>query len=103
MTFQDLHLGQRVRVLSWDELESISTPEPFGLRLPDGTFFHNNMRYLCGCSLAIKAIPYRDYSDENYLSPCIFQFDDPSLTFSDHYPTNDNGFWSLSCHARPSQ
>lgn len=34
MTFQDLYLGQRVRILSWDELKSISYYGIDGIRLP---------------------------------------------------------------------
>lgn len=47
MTFQDLYLGQRVRILSWDELSSISHHDGIGgIYLSDNTFFNNKMKYL---------------------------------------------------------
>lgn len=82
MTFQDLYLGQRVRILSWDELRSISYYGIDGIRFPDNTFFHDKMKYLCGSTLTIVNEPSYFDSDEDYLSPDIFQFDDPFLSLS---------------------
>lgn len=49
MTFQDLYLGQRVRILSWDELNSISHHDSaYGIYLPDNSFFNSEMKYLFG-------------------------------------------------------
>ena len=82
MTFQDLYLGQRVRILSWDELNSISYHDSaYGIYLPDNSFFNNEMKYLCGATLTIVKEPSYSDSDEDYLSPDIFQFDDPFLSF----------------------
>lgn len=99
MTFQDLYLGQRVRILSWDELNSISHHDSaYGIYLPDNSFFNNGMKYLCGATLTIVKEPSYSNSDEDYLSPDIFQFDDPLLSFSRSYgaafPTIRH--WSLS-------
>ena len=53
MTFQDLYLGQRVRILSWDELNSISHHDSaYGIYLPDNSFFNSEMKYLCGATLS---------------------------------------------------
>lgn len=97
MTFQDLHFTQRVRVLSWNELISIGNVTSIGIRLPDDTLFHNNMRYLCSLPITIISTPYWNDSDNDYLSPDIFQFDDPSITLSDHLPAGyNNGSWAFS-------
>lgn len=85
MTFQDLYPGQRVRILSWDELNSIghhdSAYSAYGIHLPDNTFFNNEMKYLCGATLTIVSEPsYYSDSDKDYLSPNIFQFDDSLLS-----------------------
>ena len=53
MTFQDLYPGQRVRILSWDELNSISQYHFNGLLLPDGSIFNNEMKYLCGIAATV--------------------------------------------------
>ena len=83
MIFQDLYLGQRVRILSWDELSSISHHDgAYGIYLPDNTFFNNKMKYLCGATLTIVSEPSHSDSDKDYLSPDIFQFDDPLLSVS---------------------
>ena len=98
MTFQDLYLGQRVRILSWDELNSISHHDgAYGIYLPDNTFFSNKMKYLCGATLTIVSEPSYSDSDKDYLSPDIFQFDDPLLSFS-HKPSPIFGIsnWLLS-------
>lgn len=87
MTFQDLYLGQRVRILSWDELNSIGHYDSIGgIHLPDDTFFSDKMRYLCGATLTIVNEPSYLDSDEDYLSLDIFQFDDPLLSFSYNIP-----------------
>lgn len=105
MTFQDLYPGQRVRILSWDELNSIGYYDGIGIHLTDATFFHNKMKYLCGATLTIIDEPHYSDSDEDYLSPDIFQFDDPLLSFSYNIPLY---IWfsrlaPLPRHARPSQ
>ena len=97
MTFQDLYLGQRVRILSWDELNSIShNDNVYGIRLLDNTFFSNKMKYLCGATLTIVGEPSYLDSDEDYLSPGIFQFDDPLLSFSYDTPILGIRNWFLS-------
>ena len=83
MTFQDLYLGQRVRILSWDELNSISHHDSaYGLYLPDNSFFNSEMKYLCGATLTIVNEPSYFDRDKRYLSSDIFQFDDPFLSLS---------------------
>ena len=97
MTFQDLYLGQRVRILSWDELSSISHHDGvYGIRLPDDTVFSNKMKYLCGATLTIVSEPSYFDSDKDYLSPDIFQFDDPLLSFSYDTPILGIRNWFLS-------
>jgi hypothetical protein len=44
------------------------------------------MRYLCGATLTIVNEPFYSDNDEYYLSPRIFQFDDPLLSFSYNIP-----------------
>ena len=98
MTFQDLYLGQRVRILSWDELRSIAHHDgAYGIYLPDNTFFNNKMKYLCGATLTIVNEPSYFDRDKNYLSSDIFQFDDPLLSLSSDRPSTI-GFhqWLLS-------
>lgn len=88
MTFQDLYLGQRVRILSWDELNSISHHDTaYGIYLPDNSFFNSEMRYLCGATLTIVNEPSYFDRDKRYLSSDIFQFDDPILSLSFMAPT----------------
>lgn len=92
MTFQDLYLGQHVRILSWDELSSIKCHDGIdGIYLPDHTFFNKKMKYLCGATLTIVNEPSPYDRDKDYLFPAMFQFDDPFLSLS-------NGFrrWLLS-------
>lgn len=97
MIFQNLYLGQRVRILSWDELKSISYYGIDGIRFPDNTFFHDKMKYLCGATLTIVSEPSYFDSDEDYLSPDIFQFDDPLLSFSHDIPSIFGfRYWLLS-------
>ena len=87
MTFQNLYLGQRVRNLSWDELNSISHHDSaYGIYLPDNSFFNNEMKYLCGATLTIVNEPSCFDSDKRYLSSDIFQFDAP-LNESSPVPT----------------
>ena len=98
MTFQDLYHGQRVRILSWDELRSISHHDgAYGIYLPDDTVFSNKMKYLCGATLTIVSEPSHYDSNKDYLSPDIFQFDDPLLSLSCDRPSTI-GFhrWLLS-------
>ena len=97
MTFQDLYPGQRVRILSWDELSSISHHDgAYGIYLPDNTVFSNKMKYLCGATLTIVSEPSYSDSDKDYLSPDIFQFDDPLLSFSYDTPILGIRNWFLS-------
>ena len=98
MTFQDLYLGQRVRILSWDELSSISHHDGIGgIYLSDNTFFNNKMKYLCGATFTIVSEPSHSDSNKDYLSPDIFQFDDPLLSLScDHPSTIGFHRWLLS-------
>lgn len=98
MTFQDLYLGQRVRILSWDELSSISHHDGIGgIYLSDNTFFNNKMKYLCGATLTIVNEPSCFNRDKHYLSSDIFQFDDPLLSLScDHPSTIGFHRWLLS-------
>ena len=98
MTFQDLYLGQHVRILSWDELDLIGHWDSvYGIYLPDGTFFNNKMKYLCGTTLTIVNEPSYFDRDKRYLSSDIFQFDDPSLSlFYDSPSTLGFRDWHLS-------
>lgn len=98
MTFQDLYPGQRVRILSWDELSSISHHDgAYGIYLPDNTFFNNKMKYLCGATLTIVGEPSYSDSNKDYLSSDIFQFDDPFLSlFCDSPSTIGFRLWLLS-------
>lgn len=97
MTFQNLYLGQRVRILSWDELKSISYYGIDGIRFPDNTFFNSEMKYLCGATLTIVNEPSYFDRDKRYLSSDIFQFDDSLLSLSCGSPSTI-GFrrWLLS-------
>lgn len=92
MTFQDLYLGQHVRILSWDELSSIKCHDGIdGIYLPDHTFFNKKMKYLCGATLTIVNEPSPYDRDKDYLFPAMFQFDDPFLSLS-----NGSRHWHLS-------
>lgn len=92
MTFQDLYLGQHVRILSWDELSSIKCHDGIdGIYLPDHTFFNKKMKYLCGATLTIVNEPSPYDRDKGYLFPAMFQFDDPFLSLS-----NGSRHWHLS-------
>lgn len=93
MTFQDLYLGQHVRILSWDELSSIGRHDScYGIYLPDDSFFNNEMKYLCGATLTIVNEPSHFDRDKRYLSSDIFQFDDPFLSLF----FNESRSWLLS-------
>ena len=97
MTFQDLYPGQRVRILSWDELKSISHHDGVnGIYLQDTTFFNEQMKYLCGATLTIVNEPCSFDDDKDYLSPDIFKFDDPFATFFDYSIPGSNHRWLLS-------
>ena len=92
MTFQDLYLGQHVRILSWDELSSIKCHDGIdGIYLPDHTFFNKKMKYLCGATLTIVNEPSPYDRDKDYLFPAMFQFDDPFLSLF-----NGSRHWHLS-------
>lgn len=98
MTFQNLYLGQRVRILSWDELNHTGHHDnAYGIRLPDNSFFNSEMRYLCGATLTIVNEPSYFDRDKRYLSSDIFQFDDSLLSLSCGSPSTI-GFrrWFLS-------
>lgn len=98
MTFQDLYLGQRVRILSWDELNSIGHHDSaYGIYLPGNSFFNSEMKYLCGATLTIVNEPSYFDRDKRYLSSDIFQFDDPILSLF-HGTPSTIGFrrWLLS-------
>ena len=98
MTFQDLYLSQHVRILSWDELNSIVRHDScYGIYLPDDSFFNEEMKYLCGATLTIVNEPSHFDRDKRYLSSDIFQFDDPSLSlFYDSPSTPGFRNWLLS-------
>lgn len=78
MTFQDLYLGQRVRILSWDELNSISHHDSaYGIRLPNNSFFNSEMKYLCGATLTIVVFssPMFEQSKPQSVPPSSLTFD----------------------------
>ena len=93
MTFQDLYPGQRVRILSWDELNSISQYHFDDLLLPDGSIFNNNMKYLCGVTATVT-----DHIQP--ISANYHYFDSYSLILDDGvslFTNRDDGFhWFLS-------
>lgn len=69
MTFQDLYLGQRVRILSWDELNSIGYHDSIGgIHLPDDTF------YLNGISVIFSS-PMFEQSKPTSVPPSSLSFD----------------------------
>lgn len=68
MTFQDLYLGQRVRILSWDELNHTGYHDSaYGIYLPDNSFFNNGMKYLFSRSYGAAFPTIRHWS----LSPAM--------------------------------
>lgn len=93
MTFQDLYPGQRVRILSWDELNSIGQYHFNGLLLPDRSIFNNKMKYLCGVTATVTD-HIRSFST-NY-----HYFDSSSLILDDSVSLstnrNDGLAWLLS-------
>lgn len=93
MTFQDLYPGQRVRILSWDELNSISQYHFNGLLLPDRSIFNNKMKYLCGVAATVT----------DHIQPFsrnLYYLDSSSLILDDgvsFFTNRDDGFtWLLS-------
>ena len=91
MTFQDLYPGQRVRILSWDELNSIGQYHFNGLLLPDRSIFDNRMKYLCGVTATVT----------NHIQPKDFRYLDLTFLILDDgvslFTNRDDGFhWLLS-------
>ena len=93
MTFQDLYPGQRVRILSWDELNSIGQYHFNCLLLPDRSIFNNKMKYLCGVTATVT----------NHIQPISTNysyFDSYSLILDDGvslYTNRDDGLaWRIS-------
>ena len=93
MTFQDLYPGQRVRILSWDELNSIGQYHFNGLLLPDRSIFNNKMKYLCGVTATVTDHIRSFSTNYNY-------FDSSSLILDDGVSLstnrNDGLTWLLS-------
>lgn len=92
MTFQDLYPGQRVRILSWDELNSISQYHFNGLLLPDRSIFNNKMKYLCGVTATVTDHIQPLSRNLRYLNPSSLILDDGVSLFTNR----DDGRWSLS-------
>lgn len=92
MTFQDLYPGQRVRILSWDELNSISQYHFNGLLLPDRSIFNNKMKYLCGVTATVTDHIQPLSKNLRYLNPSSLILDDGVSLFTNR----DDGRWSLS-------
>lgn len=92
MTFQDLYPGQRVRILSWDELNSISQYHFNGLLLPDRSIFNNKMKYLCGVAATVTDHIQPLSRNLRYLNPSSLILDDGVSLFTNR----DDGRWSLS-------
>lgn len=82
MTFQDLYPGQRVRILSWDELNSISQYHFHGLLLPDGSIFINKMKYLCGVTATVTDLIQPFPMSHCYLGSSSLILDDGVSLFS---------------------
>lgn len=91
MTFQDLYPGQRVRILSWDELNSISQYHFNGLLLPDRSIFNNKMKYLCGVTATVT--DHIRSLGHCYLGPSSLILDDGVSLFTNR---NDGRHWFLS-------
>ena len=93
MTFQDLYPGQRVRILSWDELRSIGQYHLNGLLLPDRSIFNNKMKYLCGVTATVT-------DHIRFFSRNLYYLDSSSLILDDGvslFTNRDDGFdWCLS-------
>ena len=93
MTFQDLYPGQRVRILSWDELNSISQYHFNGLLLPDRSIFNNKMKYLCGVTATVTDHIQPISRNLHYLDSSSLILDDGVSFFTNR----DDGFtWLLS-------
>lgn len=93
MTFQDLYPGQRVRIRSWDELNSISQYHSNGLLLPDRSIFNNKMKYLCGVTATVTD-HIRSFSRNlHYLDSSSLILDDGVSLFTNR---NDGLHWFLS-------
>lgn len=92
MTFQDLYPGQRVRILSWDELNSISQYHFNGLLLSDRSIFNNKMKYLCGVTATVTDHIQPLSRNLRYLNPSSLILDDGVSLFTNR----DDGRWSLS-------
>ena len=93
MIFQDLYPGQRVRILSWDELNSISQYHFNGLLLPDRSIFNNKMKYLCGIAATVTDHIQPNTNNSHYLGSSSLFLDDGVSLFTNR----DDGFaWCLS-------
>ena len=93
MTFQDLYPGQRVRILSWDELNSISQYHFNGLLLPDRSIFNNKMKYLCGVTATVTDHIQHFSRNLRYLGSSSLILDD-GVSLSTN--RNDGFTWFLS-------
>lgn len=93
MTFQDLYPGQRVRILSWDELNSIGQYHFNGLLLPDRSIFNNKMKYLCGVTATVTDHIQPISKNFRYLDPSYLILDD-GVSLSTN--RNDGLTWLLS-------
>lgn len=91
MTFQDLYPGQRVRILSWDELNSIGQYRFNGLLLPNRSIFNNKMKYLCGVTATVT--DHIQSLSHCYLGPSSLILDDGVSLFTNR---NDGRHWFLS-------
>lgn len=93
MTFQDLYPGQRVRILSWDELRSIGQYHFNGLLLPDRSIFNNKMKYLCGVTATVTDHIQPISKNLRYLDLSFLILDDGVSLFTNR---NDGLHWVLS-------
>lgn len=93
MTFQDLYPGQRVRILSWDELNSIGQYHFNGLLLPDRSIFNNKMKYLCGVTATVTDHIQPISKNLRYLDLSFLILDDGVSLFTNR---NDGLHWVLS-------
>lgn len=93
MTFQDLYPGQRVRILSWDELNSIGQYHFNGLLLPDRSIFNNKMKYLCGVTATVTDHIQSFSTNHCYLDSSSLVLDDGVSLFTNR---GDGLTWLLS-------
>lgn len=93
MTFQDLYPGQRVRILSWDELNSIGQYHFNGLLLPDRSIFNNKMKYLCGVTATVTDHIQSFSTNYHYFGSSSLILDD-GVSLSTN--RNDGLTWLLS-------